>query len=88
MNILLVLLYVHKPWMFSIIILSDPPYYGHVGWNMWEENQMQLWLTTSVHFVGYFVIQVCMYKAWLWPSLLLTTVGIKMEFIYGIEVIQ
>lgn len=42
MNILLVLLYVHKPWMFSIIILNDPPYYGHVGWNMWEENQMQL----------------------------------------------
>jgi len=42
MNILLVLLYVRKPWVFSTSILNDPLYYGHVGWNMWEENQMQL----------------------------------------------
>jgi len=42
MNILLVLVYVHKPWVFPTSILNDPSYYGHLGWNMWEENQMQL----------------------------------------------
>jgi hypothetical protein len=58
MNILLVLL-----WVFPTSILNDPLYYGHVGWNMWEENQMQLRLTTSVPFFGYFIILVCIYKA-------------------------
>jgi hypothetical protein len=43
-------------WVPPINILSDIPENGHVGQCMLEDNKTQLWLRTSMYFVGYTVI--------------------------------